>query len=336
MNVLYTCDNNYLWIMGISAISLFENTKHIKNLTVYLLGENISDVNKSVLQNIADQYDRKIVVIDVPELDIPDILVSARWPLSAFTRLFSGQLLPTGMNRILYLDCDTIIMDDIEPLDSMNIKDNIFYGIKDCIGSIYKQNIGIDGNAPYINAGVLLINLDELRNVDIKNMIDQYMKRYVKLINYADQDILNGVFSQKIGILDPKYDVMTIAVVHSYKEIISLRKPTNYYTEEEIKAAISEPVIVHYTTNMKVVRPWFKNTDHPFAGEFRKYMAMSPWNEKILQSMYFNSKESKIIGLIQLLPSKIAYKVLGMIHSQVKPMVIRYKACKLSSADKLK
>ena len=46
MKVMYTCDNNYVWLMGISTISLFENNKGIKDLKVYLLGENISEDNK--------------------------------------------------------------------------------------------------------------------------------------------------------------------------------------------------------------------------------------------------------------------------------------------------
>ena len=38
MNVMYTCDDNYVWLMGISTISLFENNKTIEDLQVYLLG----------------------------------------------------------------------------------------------------------------------------------------------------------------------------------------------------------------------------------------------------------------------------------------------------------
>ena len=50
MNVLYTCDDNYVWLMGISTISLFENNKTIEDLQVYLLGDNISQENKDKLK----------------------------------------------------------------------------------------------------------------------------------------------------------------------------------------------------------------------------------------------------------------------------------------------
>lgn len=328
MNVLYTCDNNYIWLMGISAISLFENNKHIMNLTVYLLGERISDENKEILGKIGSIYKRKIVVIDIPMLDIPERLVSARWPLSAFTRLFSGQLLPTDIHKVLYLDCDTIIRGDILPLNKVDLTLYVCGGIKDCIGKTYKENIGLGRNDIYINAGVVLFNLDELRKTDIKMAIDTYMSRYLKLINYADQDIINGIFVRKIKILEPQYNVMTIATVHGYDGIVSLRRPTNYYNKAEIGAAVSEPVIIHYTTNMNVIRPWFENTDHPLKDEFRKYMDMSPWKDKQLKHLFFNSKTNMAISIIERMPKNIATSVLGLIHSELKPLYIRVKATK--------
>ena len=48
MNILYTCDDNYVWLMGISVISLFENNQNINEITVYLLGEKVKDKNKVI------------------------------------------------------------------------------------------------------------------------------------------------------------------------------------------------------------------------------------------------------------------------------------------------
>lgn len=328
MNVMYTCDNNYVWLMGISTISLFENNKGIEDLKVYLLGENISQENKAELKKIGDKYNREVEVIDVPKLNIPPSLVSARWPLSAFTRLFSGVILPSRISKILYLDCDTIITGDISGLDNVQFNGNIAMGVKDCISGTYKQNVGLDKNSPYINAGVILFDMDALRKVDITCEIESYMEKYEKLINYADQDILNGMFKGKIGELDPKFDVMTIDVVHTYEEIQKLRRPTNFYSEEEIEKAKQNPAIVHYTTNMVVVRPWFSNTDHPYASEFRKYMAMSVWKDYELKEMIFTAKEAKVIKAIMHLPKQLANSALGLIHAELKPRYTRIKVRK--------
>ena len=165
MKVLYTCDNNYIWLMGISTISLFENNKEIDELEVYLLGKGITYNNKNILSQIGEKYGRSIIIIDVPEFEIPDSIISARWPLSAFTRLFSGELLPSEIHRILYLDCDTIICGKLDEINNWDTKEKIFWGVKDCIGSTYKKNIGMKKNKPYVNAGVLIIDLVNLSEV---------------------------------------------------------------------------------------------------------------------------------------------------------------------------
>ncbi len=326
MNVLYTCDDNYVWIMGISMVSLFENNKELEQLNVYLLGENISKENKMILQDIGSKYQREIYIIDVPELDIPKSLVSNRWPLSAYTRLFAGQLLPETLDKILYLDCDTIILGSLKKLEDFPMEGLILAGVKDCIGKTYKQNIGLEKETLYVNAGVLWMDLKKLRTVRISRLMDDYLRKYAFYINYADQDLLNGIFQERIGVLGAEYNVMTIAGVHSYKEIITLRRPTNYYDESDLRQAVQNPKIIHYTTNMLIVRPWYRNTDHPFAQEFQKYLACSPWRDRRLDAFVFTKKESKVIRLVKILPSYLSNKLLGMLHAELKPRYIRSKA----------
>ena len=326
MKVMYTCDDNYVWLMGISTISLFENNKHIDELKVYLLGENISIKNKNELQRIGNAYGREIEIIDIPRLNIPPVLISARWPLSAFTRLFSGQLLPKDIDRILYLDCDTIVTGKIDELSTVPFNGNIALGVKDCISGTYKKNVGLDEESVYINAGVILFNMDVMRKINVTEMIEVYMKKYVKVINYADQDILNGMFKGYIGELNPRFNIMTIDVVHSYKEIKKLRRPTNFYKKDELCVALKNPTIIHYTTNMLIVRPWFSNTNHPLAVEFKKYIEMSCWKNRKFNEMVFEKKEEKIIKLILKLPKNIAYIILGIIHAELKPRYIKMKA----------
>ena len=78
MNIVYTCDNNFVWIMGISMISLFENNRECNNIHVYLLGDGISEDNRQTLSDIASKYYRTFTLINVPDLNIPEKLSSAR------------------------------------------------------------------------------------------------------------------------------------------------------------------------------------------------------------------------------------------------------------------
>ena len=154
------------------------------------------------------------------------------------------------------------------------------------------------------------------------------MRKYVSSINYADQDIFNGIFNGRIGELKPEYNLMTIDMVHMYREIQKLRRPTNFYTEAEIELAKKNPRIIHYTTNMLVIRPWYSNTNHPAKDQFKKYMDMSIWKDRNLEARQFESGESKIIQIIMKLPENIAYSILGMMHAVIKPLYIKLKAGK--------
>lgn len=323
MNVLYTCDDNYSWIMGISMISLFENNRSMRELTVYLIGDEIGNENKKILTQISEQYGRAIHIIDAPDLDIPETLVSARWPISAFLRLFAGLLLPRVVHKVLYLDCDTIICESIEEIEKYEFSNNVVFGVKDCIGAAYRRNIGLGKDDPYINAGVIYMDLDSIREIDIKREINVYMGAHEKLISYADQDILNGIFKGKIKEMPLRYNVMTIDAVHTYEDVTRLRKPTCYYTKREFDEAVKASVIIHYTTNMLVVRPWFSNANHPLAYMFKKYMDKSPWRGRKLDSMVFQSRESRVISFFNRLPKKISYSILGWIHSELRPRFIR-------------
>ena len=325
MNVMYACDNNFIWLMGISMISLLENNKKLETLNIYLLGDNISDDNKRILNEIAKKYEREFEVIDVPKIDLPTSLISKRWPLCSLARLYSATLLPKSIDRILYLDSDTIVRGDISELESIDFGGNIVLGVKDCISGLYKKNIGLDKHSPYINSGVIIFDINELRKIDINHEITNYIDKHKKLINYPDQDIINGIFKERIGLLSPKYNFMTIEAVHSYKEIVKLRKPTNFYSREEIDEAKKNPTIVHFTTNMMIIRPWFNQSNHPLASDFDRYFSNSPWKDFVKNEAIFDSKEDKIIKLVMKFPKPIAYWILGIMHSVLKPMYIRIK-----------
>lgn len=326
MNILYTCDNNYVWLMAVSVISLFENNKNLNDLNIYLLGEKISSDNKQKLLDISNKYKRNIFIIDVTNIEVPTKLVSSRWPLSAFTRLFAYKLLPKDIEKIIYLDCDTIVNGDIALLDNVDFQDNLIIGVKDCINKRYKRNIGLNYNDTYINAGVILMNIEKIRKIDIKKKIDIFIDNYGSKISFADQDILNGIFQNNIGFLNPEYNVMTLIGKYNYNKIIQLRRPTAYYDKKTIENARKKPIIIHYTTNMKIIRPWFYNSNHIFKDVFLQYLSKSPWRNINLCEFIFNTKESKLIDILQIFPEFIRLRLLGFFHAFVKPNYIFIKS----------
>jgi lipopolysaccharide biosynthesis glycosyltransferase len=326
MDIIYTCDNNYVFIMGISMISLFETNKSADKIHIHLLGHLVSNENVKMLSEIAEKYGRQFSAIDVPLLNIPDVLYSQRWPESAYTRLFLGELMPEEMKKALYLDCDTIITDDISELWKMDVSGYTIYGVKDCIGKAYKENIGLDRNAVYVNAGVLIINLEKLRKINIGESIGMFLNTYAKRMNYSDQDLLNGVFHGNFGVLNAKYDVMTLQYAYDYDEIRKIRHPTNYYSKEEFIESKTHPAIVHFTTCMLAIRPWFEGSKHPYTEKFDRYKEMSPWANSAKTTTDFVSIEGKILKVILKLPKEICLPIIGVMHAVLKPYQIRLRA----------
>jgi len=308
--------------MGISMISLFDTNKNCEELSVYLLGDHISEESKRTLESIALKYQRRFNLIDVPELNIPEKLSSNRWPKSAFTRMFAGELLPAEVSKAIYLDCDTIISGDIQGMEAYIKEDVAISGVKDCVSRPYKAKIGIGKDGSYINAGVLAMNIKKLREFDIRKMIADFVDKYEPAISYADQDILNGIFKGKFGILPPQYDLMTLVSVYTYKELKLLRRPDNYYSEEEIKECKNNPKIIHFTTCMLNIRPWCEGSKHSYAWMFDKYKAMSPWASGPKAKANFDAGEYKVIKRILSLPSAVSYRLLGLIHAYLRPYYI--------------
>lgn len=326
MNVLYTCDNNYVWLMGISMTSLFINNTHVDDICVYLIGDAISNENKKTLMNIASEFKRECCIIDAQKLDIPEFLYSNRWPKSAYNRLYAGQILPRIVDKIIYLDCDTIVNDDISEMWNIEMKDKCIYGVKDCIGKRYFKSIGLTSNEIYVNAGVLLMNVREIRKSDISDMISKFLKNNSKRIYYADQDILNGVFKEKKGVLAPEYDVMTLQAIYKYDDVLKLRKPNNYYSREEYECMNRNVKIIHYTTCMMCIRPWFINSNHPYYKQFENYRKKTKWVDKKPIERNKKKKSDIVINIVNKLPKKISYYILGFLHSVLLPIWINIKS----------
>ena len=64
MNILYQCNDNYAPYCGVSITSLFENNKHIEDISVFILSDDMSHENQSKFMLLAEEYGRKIVIVD--------------------------------------------------------------------------------------------------------------------------------------------------------------------------------------------------------------------------------------------------------------------------------
>lgn len=284
MNIVYSSSDNYAEICGISLISLLENNKEVDHIKIFIIDNNISDSNKQKLTDTVQKYNRSIEFkncLDLEQITKTSIYVG-RWNISTFFRLFLTNILPDYINRVIYLDCDTIIRKSLNDVYNLSLNGKLVAGVDDCRSDLYRKEINCEPGSVYINNGFLLIDLNEWRNENIAENFSKFISERKGNLTYMDQAPLNGVLGKqnKIYELPAIYNSQRIFFDFSYEELLKLRKPNHHLSKEEYFNAINDPIIIHFTpTFLTGTRPWQKLDNHKFGKEYRHYKDISEWNK---------------------------------------------------------
>ena len=178
--------------------------------------------------------------------------------------------------KILYLDCDIVVLKDISKLFLKNI-DNYFLAatedlhVKTCrlikIDDMknYLENVlKFTPTEKYFQAGVILMNLKVLRGNNIfEKCLDVLNK--VKVVKFADQCLLNLAAKNKICFIDNSWN-FTMHPKERYR-LLSFTNQIKYFF------AMNNPKIVHFIGSLK---PW-RNFEIKFSEHFWFYAKETPF-----------------------------------------------------------
>lgn len=292
--VVYAANDKYSKVLGVSLMSFFDNNKSIKDVDIYIFDNGIGNDNLRRFNVLASMYKRKINVVNIEDKLSKVNRVKEAWDISTYSRFFIQDILPDDVERVLYLDCDTLVLGDVSKLFKFPFeKDKIVYGVLDRynVGSL--ERIGIDDGI-YINAGVLLIDLKEWREQQIAD--DLLAQCGTRKWQFADQDIINYELNGKIGVLHPKYNVnkFTSVLPYEYSKELSYEGIEKFYSEEMYNQSQNKPCIVHFSGSM-FNRPWQKNSRQPYHDIWDKYWMKSPWKNVIPVKRTYTQKVSSTI-----------------------------------------
>ncbi|MBL4745962.1 MAG: glycosyltransferase family 8 protein [Flavobacteriaceae bacterium] len=305
LHIAYSSDNNYVPFLGTSIISLLENNKVFKKITLHILSNKITEDSKNKLEEIVQQYKREAIFYDFS--DIEDRLKGIKVKtiaISAYSRLFLTDVLPESVTKIIYLDCDSIILGSYEELWNSPIDDYYMMGVQDVIPDFFKDKIGLDKKDLYVNSGMLYMNIEKMRINDSKKMIRAFMDSFSGEIPHHDQGVMNGLFSKNCNILKPRYNCMTPFFLMSSRNLKSFYKMDDFYLDNELEEAVSNPVFIHFTESY-LTRPWVKGSKHPFVKEFLRYKSMTPWSDMPLKDDTRTFSLKMVAFLFKILPFSI-------------------------------
>lgn len=250
--VVFATDNNY----QIALIAIESLLIHAKRDTYY----NIYILIDSTFLRESEEGMRKHVDAFGVDCGLTFIQVGNQFDhvtmrIESITRpTYFRLLLPDLLReeRCIYLDTDVIVLDDLQELYDTDIADNYIAGIKAPAYILWEKNskkeycrqASLPDMDQYINAGVLIMNLFQMRTDKI---VERFMEKIPLNMQSQDQDIINCVCYEKIYFLPFKYNVMTKYAnwqIESYQGI---------YTQRELVEAWSNPCIIHYADRIK---PW--------------------------------------------------------------------------------
>lgn len=301
-------------------VSLLENNKEVDELNVYLVDNGISEINKWRLINTAEKYHRELIFlskIDLRKLANTDIY-EGRWNIGTFFRLYAASLLPETVDRVINIDCDTIIRHSLESVYDLDMGDCLAAAADDCRSNLYRIELGCEPNIPYVNNGFLLIDLKKWRECNLEADFTRFIAERKGNLTYMDQAPLNGVLGSRHQILElpPKYNAQRIFFDFTYEELLRLRKPEHHLTLEAYNEAITDPVVVHFTPTFYTgTRPWNKKDNHKFTPEYLYYKSISEWKDEPQRSDDRKLPKKIMTVVCRLAPKFIMISVMSYLHA---------------------
>ena len=304
MHIVFCLDNYYIPYCATTIASIIDNNQ-AERITFHLFVDEITDANRVMMQEWFVKQDGKdILFYDLSEDDFKDFPVgNAYINLTTYFRLVIQDKLP-DIDKVIYLDCDTIVNGSLKELWNTEMGDYAVAGVRDRVNDSIRlyNRLRYPIHDGYINAGVLLINLKKWRELHVFDRAKEIAKAMPKALKNHDQDIINILFHDSKQILPFRYNLLEYYLY--VEEWLYLDR--KYYPE--IVEACKNPAIIHFCMPQK---PWHYECINPFKELYYKYRKMTPWPEVELthkvQKLSCKQKVKMLLGK------------LGLYHIESKP-----------------
>ncbi|MFQ7119775.1 MAG: glycosyltransferase family 8 protein, partial [Intestinibacter sp.] len=244
MHIVYASDDYYFTYIYVSVKTLI---RHNSNLVIHYLYQNVSENHLQLLKQVTNvagvETDFKPFEIPSYFKVLPTFGVASK---TTYAKLIFPSIFPE-LDKVLYLDPDTIIMGNIKAFYDINMGDNLIAGVLENLPYYQRKVVGLSVEDAYINGGMVLCNLKKWREENIEEKAITRLQDVSMNLNY-DQGILNELCAHRIMVVPPKYNALAeIFAFRSSKKISKRYHLKNFYSQDEINEAICNPIIIHFT-----------------------------------------------------------------------------------------
>ncbi|MDB5718460.1 MAG: glycosyl transferase family 8 [Sphingomonas bacterium] len=262
----FSTDDNYAEHLAVAITSLLQSNR-AHQIDLHIVHHGVSPESLSRLAQVVAAHDHATVQFHTFDTTpYRHFRLDNHITLASYFRLFLSDVLPAGIDRILFLDADIVVLDDIGPLWATPLDGALIGAVPDPFAGGNNARLGLPADHVYFNAGVLLIDLAGWRAEALLPRFVSYVERNHAILSYHDQDTLNAVLLGRIAYLSILWNFQART---RWRDAAALPMPRDAF--ERIRR---HPAIVHYTTRRK---PWNYADKVPFEAHYLRYRAGTPW-----------------------------------------------------------
>lgn len=162
MNLLFCIDRGFIPLLGTCVRSILKNGGY-ERYEAYVLHSDLTQADQAAIRRFGGER-MHFTFLTVQEELFEGFPSSERYPRQIYYRLIAPLLLPRDMERILYLDVDTVVVNPLTELETLPFGDAWFMActhVRYALSKLNQVRLGMDlgKDTPYLNSGVILYNL---------------------------------------------------------------------------------------------------------------------------------------------------------------------------------
>lgn len=336
--LVFACSDNFVPYLSVAIQSIIENVNPERRYDIIVLTRDLSPTSMITLTRQAQLVDN----VHVGFLDVDAALGDIELPHhghfrpETYYRLLAPSLLP-NVNKAIYLDSDLVVNTDIAELYDIDITGYLVGATRDAdtigqidgydatVGPYLKNELGMNDPHDYFQAGVILMNLEEIRK---QISPEEFLKvSTMRAWRWLDQDVLNRFVNGHYLRINMKWNYL-VDWQFLRRDHIVAQAPKD--VREEYEEARKDICIAHFAGPDN--RPWlYPNSD--LAGLFWFYARRSPYLEE-LRSQLEESRRT-VRGLSHRVQSGVLFRGIMPLFDTVFPPGTKTRTKVITSYNKL-
>jgi lipopolysaccharide biosynthesis glycosyltransferase len=272
--LLVTLDQGYLKQLAVMLRSILNVEPQVR-LDVYVLHKHLRPEHfDSVRKAIGGERVRFLPIL-IDDDTLSGAPTTKRYPLEMYYRLLASRFLPAELDRVLYLDPDLVVIAPIRELYEYPLGEAAFVGCSHVTKTMRNVNalrLHMPKTAPYVNSGILLMNLRVLRRIVDPGKIFSYIRRNKAVLVLPDQDVLSALYGDRSVMIDSRRFNLSDMYMHLYNMRRSPREP-----KIDLAWVRRNGVIVHYCGRNKPWKPDYVGELDVFWKETLATVDFSSW-----------------------------------------------------------